>query len=65
MFNLEYRISVGKSVKDIAWHYFAGLKGISIKDAQKEFEKELTRGDLLAASALRMAEREVLSPEFK
>ncbi len=61
MVTQDQRISIGEKVKDIAWHYFAGLKGISIKDAQKEFEKQLYRDDPLAVSALRLAEREAFS----
>ena len=65
VFDQEYRISLGQKVKDIASHYFAGLEEISPNEAKQQFVRQLARGDLLAASALRMAEKEVLSPEFK
>ncbi len=61
MLTQEQRTAFGKSVKDIARHYFVGLEGISIDDAQKEFEQQLNRGDPLAVSALRLAEREIFS----
>ena len=61
MLTQEQRTAFGKSVKDIARHYFVGLEGISIDDAQREFEEELYRANELAVSALRLAEREIFS----
>ena len=61
MITKDKRISVGEDVKNNAVHFYAGLKGISIDDAQKEFEQQLNRGDPLAVSALRLAEREIFS----
>lgn len=57
----EDRISLGKSVIDIAWHYYAGLRKIPLEDAQKQFNEQVYLGDPLAESALRMAEREVMA----
>lgn len=59
--NREYRISIGKSVIDIAWHYYAGLRKIPLEEAQQQFNEQLHLGDPLAESALRMAEREVMA----
>jgi hypothetical protein len=61
MLTKDQRISVGENVKNNAVHFYAGLKGISIDDAQREFEEELYRANELAVSALRLAEREVMS----
>jgi hypothetical protein len=63
--NQAIRTSFGQTVKDIAWQYFVGLKGISPNEAKEQFEIQLQRGDPLALSALRMAEKEVLSPDFR
>lgn len=51
---------MGQNVREIAWHYYAGLKGITLKEAQEEFNKYLINESPLALSALRMAEYEVL-----
>lgn len=52
---------MGKSVIDIAWHYYAGLRKISLEEAQEKFNQFLFVGDPVIESALRMAEREVMS----
>ncbi len=57
----EQRVSMGQHVKDTAWHYYAGLKGIPLTDAKKEFNDRLVDHDMLVDTALRMAEREVLA----
>ena len=49
---------MGQNVKDIAWHYYAGLKGISLTDAKKEFSERLFANDILVDTALRMAVNE-------
>lgn len=61
MVTQDQRISIGKNVKSNAVHFYAGLKGISFDDAQREFEEELYRANELAVSALRLAEREAFS----
>ncbi|MHB1647759.1 MAG: hypothetical protein ACYCR8_03295 [Cuniculiplasma sp.] len=55
----EQRVHMGQNVKDIAWHYYAGLKGISLTDAKKEFSERLFANDILVDTALRMATTEV------
>jgi hypothetical protein len=57
----ELRVSMGQTVKDIAHHYYAGLKGLSLEEAKRQFEEHVVVGDSIAISALRMAEREVCS----
>lgn len=59
MVESELRVSMGQKVKDIAHHYYAGLKGLSLEEAKKQFEQRVVVGDSMAISALRMAEREV------
>ena len=49
---------MGQNVKDIAWRYYAGLKGISLTDAKKEFSERLFANDILVDTALRMAVNE-------
>ncbi|MGP6220963.1 hypothetical protein [Caldiplasma sukawensis] len=51
---------MGKSVIDIAWHYYAGLRKIPLEEAQEKFNQYLFAEDPLIESALRMAEREVM-----
>lgn len=53
------RYSTGRKVREIALHYFAGLAGLDEKEASGLFSVALTSGDLLADSALRLAEHEV------
>lgn len=57
---MDDRKNMGQNVREIAWHYYAGLKGITLKEAQEEFNKYLINESPLALSALRMAEYEVL-----
>ena len=53
------RISLGKSVFDIAAQYYAGLKRCSIEEAKKEFQERVHSDSPLASSALRLAELEM------
>ena len=55
----EQRESMGRHVIDTAWHYYAGLRGISLTDAKKEFSERLFANDILVDTALRMATTEV------
>lgn len=61
MLSVEQRKSLGQQVIDIAHHYYAGLKRISVDEAKIEFENRIYMEDALANSALRMGEREVLA----
>lgn len=56
----ENRTSIGRSVRDIALHYYMGLTGKNEKDAEDIFPRALAANDALAQSALRLAEHEVL-----
>ena len=53
------RISLGKSVFDIAVQYYAGLKRCSIEEAKNEFKERLYSNSPLVSSALRLAEIEM------
>ena len=55
----EQRESMGRHVIDTAWHYYAGLKGISLTDAKKQFNERLVDNDIIVNTALRMAVTEV------
>ena len=61
MVSQEARVSTGKSVRDIALHYYMGLTGQSEHNAAKMFPNALEANDALAESALRLAEQEVIS----
>ena len=50
---------MGRHVIDTAWHYYAGLKGISLTDAKKQFNERLVDNDIIVNTALRMAVTEV------
>ena len=56
----EGRISTGKSVIDIAFHYYIGLTGMSEEKAKGIFATAVSENDGYAESALRLAEHEVL-----
>lgn len=60
MLSFEQRKSLGQQVADIAPHYYAGLKRMSMDEAKIEFENRIYMEDALANSALRMAEWEIL-----
>lgn len=61
MVKQEDRISIGESVRDRAVHYYMGLTGNSNEETAKEtFKYGVSSDDSLIASALRLAEHEVL-----
>ena len=64
LLDIQKRVSKGQAVMDIAFHYYAGLKRISLEDAFNEFNRLLSTGvydNPWFNCAIRMAEREVES----
>lgn len=61
MVNEEERRLIGEKVREIAPHYYAGLTRRSLEDAEKAFKSRAQWPDLLINSALRLAEKEVMS----
>ena len=60
MVEKDTRISLGRTVRDIALHYYTGLTGYGELKASQMFPNALAANDALAESALRMAEHEIL-----
>lgn len=59
MVNEEERRSIGKRIREIAPHYYAGLADRSLDEAEKIFRGRVQWPDLLANEALRLAELEI------
>lgn len=58
MLDKKTRVSVGQTVADIAVHYYAGLSGRSVEEAEEVFKKAVLEAYPLAECALRLAEHE-------